>query len=467
MLMNDVDDTALIERIAQARDHDAFAELYRRHVQVAHNVALHVTGNSATAEDALQEGMLRVWRSASTFKTGNVRAWIFRIVARESIRMMKQKRSSEARENREDAAVLNEQPAPSAGLEHDEQISVLNGALRGLPKLERQLVALHFVAEMSQREIGEALEIPNQTISYRVNKALESLRSHLAQAGFASLVPMVGAELLYEAMTKEASLPSAASEKMLQRIRLSGISARNLSRRVAATKSTSAFLAAGLIVLAGATGAGIWFSQQNRPAASPPVTAQQTVRKVDETPELNWRWTFEKGPPAEVVVREGVWNWNAGLQQMNSEALVRLQLPSPVPHKAMVIQCSISYGGGANPKCGTMWSDGTKLLGCRICRPTSTSIRIGQKGDHRIYVVGPRIYGFMDGRLTAVAEYATPYPAERLVLGISNLGVNELIFREVKESELPTEVREDPNALIERLGWPCINASEQLLPPEK
>jgi hypothetical protein len=45
--------------------------------------------------------------------------------------------------------------------------------------------------------------------------------------------------------------------------------------------------------------------------------------------------------------------------------------------------------------------------------------------------------------------------------------MHELIFKEVKESELPAEIREDPKALVERLGWPYIDAPEQPLPPEK
>src|SRR5438045_2225794 len=86
---SDCDDSALLHAIAQQRDRAAFSELYQRYEQPAHSLALHLTGNAPLAEDSLQNAMLRVWTSAGTYRVGNARAWILRIVARESLRTMR------------------------------------------------------------------------------------------------------------------------------------------------------------------------------------------------------------------------------------------------------------------------------------------------------------------------------------------------------------------------------------------
>ena len=468
--MTEVDDTALMERIARGRDHEAFAELYERHVRAAHSIALYVTGNAAMADDALQEGMLCVWRSAAQFtpgtsgasgSSGKVRAWIVRIVAREGIRLMKQKRGKAVVELSDERVSAEGKAASSDAVEHEERISALNGAMRGLPALERQLLALYYGVEMSQSEIGEELAMPNQTVSFRINKALESLRLNLTKAGFASVVPLVGAGILSEAMTRGPACPLATTEKLMQRIRLPENAARSLSRRGAKAKVAGGKWALGAVMAAAAVAGCFWMVQANSNAV-PPQAAPPT--KVEsERPEFNYHWTFEENAPKEIVVREGTWTRNAQTRQMEARSMVRLKLPNP-PHKPLLIQATIVFRGGASPKCGAMWSDGTKLLNCRIWRPT-TAIALGKKGNHQIYLIGQFGYGFMDGKLTAVAEYDSAYPTDQIVLGITNLDTEELIFKEVKESELPAEVREDPRALIARRGWTSIDVPPQPLPP--
>jgi RNA polymerase sigma-70 factor (ECF subfamily) len=74
------------ESFDQTAAGDFFSSLYERFGDDAYGLALRLTGNRALADDAFQEAMLRVWRAAPSYRPGNARAWIFRIVARESLR---------------------------------------------------------------------------------------------------------------------------------------------------------------------------------------------------------------------------------------------------------------------------------------------------------------------------------------------------------------------------------------------
>src|SRR5581483_26016 len=122
------------------------------------------------AEEAVHEAMVRVWTSAHSFRgEGEVRAWLFSIVARESLKTIKNLKRTSAKM---DPNVAAENCAiPSSQLE-GVQSSELSAALRrqvdSLPPLERQLIGLHFAGGLSQHEISKALSIPQQTISYRI-----------------------------------------------------------------------------------------------------------------------------------------------------------------------------------------------------------------------------------------------------------------------------------------------------------
>src|SRR5437879_9782982 len=70
---------------AQRGDQGAYEEIVRRYQEVACRTAYIVTGSSADAEDAAQEGFVKAYRALATFRTGaEPRPWLLRIVANEA-----------------------------------------------------------------------------------------------------------------------------------------------------------------------------------------------------------------------------------------------------------------------------------------------------------------------------------------------------------------------------------------------
>jgi RNA polymerase sigma factor (sigma-70 family) len=65
-------------------------------------------------------------------------------------------------------------------------LSSLRIALAELAEPDRRLVELYFSQGLSQRQIGEALSIPQQTICYRLRQVLDEVRNRLAGAGLSS-----------------------------------------------------------------------------------------------------------------------------------------------------------------------------------------------------------------------------------------------------------------------------------------
>src|SRR5712692_1381529 len=55
---------------AQRGDKVAYEEIVRRYQEVAFRTAYMITGSSADAEDAAQEGFVKAYRALATFRTG-------------------------------------------------------------------------------------------------------------------------------------------------------------------------------------------------------------------------------------------------------------------------------------------------------------------------------------------------------------------------------------------------------------
>src|SRR2546430_16021890 len=70
---------------AQRGDQVAYEEIVQRYQDIAFRTAYVITGSTADAEDAAQEGFVKAYRALATFRSGaEPRPWLLRIVANEA-----------------------------------------------------------------------------------------------------------------------------------------------------------------------------------------------------------------------------------------------------------------------------------------------------------------------------------------------------------------------------------------------
>src|ERR1044071_5451631 len=79
-------DEALV-LLAARSEQSALAELYDRYGRPAYGLALRIVRDEALAEDAVQEGFLALWRTASRFvpERGKASTWILTLVHRRAV----------------------------------------------------------------------------------------------------------------------------------------------------------------------------------------------------------------------------------------------------------------------------------------------------------------------------------------------------------------------------------------------
>src|SRR5919108_5410779 len=100
-------DEALVALVARS-DEVAFGELYDRFGRVAYGLARRILRDDALAEDAVQEGFLAAWRSASRFVPERAKAstWLLTLVHRRAVDLVRreERRRAEALDERVHAA---------------------------------------------------------------------------------------------------------------------------------------------------------------------------------------------------------------------------------------------------------------------------------------------------------------------------------------------------------------------------
>src|SRR5207302_6781744 len=86
-------DGALIAAI-RSGNQDAMAQLYARYSSVVYAVALRVLGDTAAAEDVLQEIFIQLWRNPGAFDSGrgNLAPWLAVIARNRAVDSLRKRR---------------------------------------------------------------------------------------------------------------------------------------------------------------------------------------------------------------------------------------------------------------------------------------------------------------------------------------------------------------------------------------
>ena len=164
-----------------------FKRVVLPHLDAAYNLARWLVRDPTLAEDVVQDAALRALRYFGSFRGGDGRAWILRIVRNTAYEHLK-RRSGRAEvslgwaTDRADAVGLGiHVPDPEAqysGLQDRER---LTSALAALPIEQRECIVLCELEQLSYKDIARITQVPIGTVMSRLSRARSALmRSPLA-----------------------------------------------------------------------------------------------------------------------------------------------------------------------------------------------------------------------------------------------------------------------------------------------
>ncbi len=151
-------------------DHGGYDERFDELAGISYRVAFRMVGSREDARDLTQEAMARAyvhWRRASH----HPEAWVSRVTANLAIDLLRRRGRITAT-----ALVDTADHGPLA----TERIELVR-ALEGLPRRQREVVVLRYLADLPEAEVAAQLGCSAGTVKQHASRGLAALRSSLSQ----------------------------------------------------------------------------------------------------------------------------------------------------------------------------------------------------------------------------------------------------------------------------------------------
>lgn len=162
-----------------------FDQVVLPHLDAAHNLARWLVEDATLAEDVVQDAALRALSYFSSYRGGDARAWLLRIVRNTAYgALAARQRGGTTSLNDTKPEADGEHPAlqvpdpaddPEAALARREGFAGLDRALAALPVELREYLILRELEELSYKEIAHVTGVPIGTVMSRLWRARRAL----------------------------------------------------------------------------------------------------------------------------------------------------------------------------------------------------------------------------------------------------------------------------------------------------
>jgi RNA polymerase sigma-70 factor (ECF subfamily) len=168
------DDIQLLHRAAGG-DEAAFHRLVDRHAQALYRLAFSLIGNTADAEDVLQETFIGAFRGLGGFEArASVKTWLTRILLTQAAKWRREGKRHPVQ------PIGENQPAGASGPGEtvDRRIDI-HAALQQLTPEHREILVLREFEHLAYEQIAQVLGVPRGTVESRLHRARLELREKL------------------------------------------------------------------------------------------------------------------------------------------------------------------------------------------------------------------------------------------------------------------------------------------------
>lgn len=178
--LQDVPTEALLVLYANG-DPAAARALTLRMTPLAYGLAFRLLGEVAEAEDVAQEALLRLWRIAPKWRSGEaqVSTWLYRVVSNLATDRLRLRRRNGPPLD-EIAEPQSRAPSVPDQLQDRARVDALQMALDRLPERQKQAVILRHIEGLANPEIGQIMEISTEAVESLTARGKRALSDILA-----------------------------------------------------------------------------------------------------------------------------------------------------------------------------------------------------------------------------------------------------------------------------------------------
>jgi RNA polymerase sigma factor (sigma-70 family) len=281
----DLNDSELLERFRVCGEETAFALLVQRHGPMVLGVCRRLLGDAHAAEDAFQATFLVLVRKAGSIrKQSSVASWLYGVARRVAFKARMRAARSQFLERQ--SLAMRHSPECDQGTVQELRIAV-DEELEHLPEKYRAALVLCGLEGKTHDQAARELGCPRRSLSSRLARARELLRTRLTRRGFTVSTVLLAAVLSDKATAAVPAILTIATVRaaMLKTAAVSANVATLTQEGIKAMSASKVKAGLALIFMAAAmTAFGHQFAAKDEPPPSndakpPPPKAVAEERK--------------------------------------------------------------------------------------------------------------------------------------------------------------------------------------------
>lgn len=178
----DSSDSDLLRRIAR-RDATAVPVFFARHNVRVYRFIVRLVRNEAVAEELTSEVFLQVWRNAPSFEgRSTATTWLLSIARNLALSHLR-KRSEINVDDESVPEPADDADSPEIEVAKRDKADLMRACIDRLSPDHREIIDLVYYQELSVKEAGEVLEIPENTVKTRMFYARKQLSALFSRYG--------------------------------------------------------------------------------------------------------------------------------------------------------------------------------------------------------------------------------------------------------------------------------------------
>jgi len=169
-----MEDKILIKK-AQKGEKEAFGLLYQKYFQKIFRYCRINTNNDELAKDICQESFVKAYKKLSSFKTDGIwsfQAFLFAIARNQIIDISRKRKEA----NIEDYENLESNENLYDELERKNNINRIRTVLAKLDEMDRQIIVLRYLEELSSSEVAKILKINDGALRVRTFRVMQKVK---------------------------------------------------------------------------------------------------------------------------------------------------------------------------------------------------------------------------------------------------------------------------------------------------
>ncbi len=163
-----------------------FEIIYNDYHEMLYNIAFGITQNHHDAEETMQIALFAIAEDIANVKIDNIpmlKSYLYKVTKNASIDLLRSKKRASSLLNIDDFLFISSNEDISDSIEGDEQYKQIVTYILQMPSIYRDVLALHFLEEMSTSRIARVLKRKHSTVKQQLNRGTKLLRRILREVG--------------------------------------------------------------------------------------------------------------------------------------------------------------------------------------------------------------------------------------------------------------------------------------------